>query len=87
MRCRTDKPIQFRFAVVETCVPYRIDWYQYDPRSREIALEKWSLEMDNLIECERTGIFQDPHDHVLTVSPWDVGADVEGELVDIGEAL
>lgn len=75
----------FRFWVVETQYPYRIKSVVYDDRSREIAGEAWYAAMDRLIECEKSGTFEDANALTLTLSPWEVGADDDGELVDIGE--
>ena len=75
----------FRFWVVETEYPFRIKSVVYDERSREIAVEAWGNAMDALIACEKAGVFEDNNSLTLTLSPWEVGADDEGELVDIGE--
>ncbi len=75
----------FRFWVVETGYPYRIKSVVYDGRSREIASEAWRGAMDHLIACEKLNAFEDSNSITMTLSPWEVGADDEGELVDIGE--
>jgi hypothetical protein len=80
LRRATGLPVTFRFIAVETSYPFRIDEYVYDDRSREIAGEKWSLLVDQLIECERTGIYKDNHNHTLTLNTWDVSANEDGEL-------
>lgn len=75
----------FRFWVIETDYPYRIKSVVYDERSREIASEAWGNAMDALIACEKAGVFEDNNALTLTLSPWEVGADDEGELVEIGD--
>lgn len=75
----------FRFWAVETQYPFRIKSVVYDDRSREIADEAWCNAMDHFIQCEISGVFEDANSLTLTLSPWEVGADDEGELVDIGE--
>lgn len=77
----------FRFWVVETEYPFRIKSVVYDERSREIADEAWGNAMDALIACEKAGVFEDNNSLTLTLSPWEVGADDEGELVDIGDVV
>lgn len=80
LRSNYGLPVTFRFCAVETSYPFRINWYEYDARSREIALEKWERVLKNFIECERTGVWQDNHVHTLTLSPYEVEANEEGEL-------
>ncbi len=76
--------VGFRFWVVETQYPYRIKSVAYDDRSREIAVEAWEKAIEHLMACESSGQFEDANALTLTLSPWDVGADDEGELVDVG---
>lgn len=76
----------FRFWVVETSFPYRIKSRVYNAIGRENAIEKWRVTMDRFIEAESTGVWEDETHAEYDVSPWDVNADEDGELVDIGEA-
>lgn len=77
----TTKPVVFRFIACETSAPYRIDWFEYDMRSRELAREQWQRAMDDIIHCERTGNFEDNHHHTLTLDLWDVSPELaEAEL-------
>lgn len=81
MRANTVKPVRFRFCAVECAFPYRLNWYEYDPRSREIANDAWARAMNDLISCEASGEYVDSHQHTLTVERWDLGdlADAEEE--------
>jgi hypothetical protein len=75
-------PVTFRFFAIETSYPFRVDEYEYDQRSKEIARENWESLMDSFIECERTGGFDDNHSHTLTLNIWDVDANEDGEIVE-----
>ena len=80
--CESDA---FRFWVVETQYPFRIKSVVYEEQSRKIAIEAWTNAMNSLMACERDGVFEDANALTLTLLPWEVGADDEGELVDLGE--
>lgn len=76
----------FRFWAVETSFPYRVKSVIYDLRSREIAREAWQHAMTRFIDCERRNDWSEPTELTMTLSPWDVGANSEGDLVEIGDA-
>jgi hypothetical protein len=75
----------FRFWVVETQYPFRIKSVVYDDRSREIARDAWGKAISYLMACELSGVFEDANALTLTLSPWEVGADDDGELVELGD--
>ncbi len=76
----------FRFWVVETSFPYRIKSRCYNVPGRENAREKWVKMMDEFIIAENSNNWEDETHVEYDVSPWDVDANEDGELVDIGEA-
>ena len=73
------KPVVFRFIACELLYPYRVQMYQYDPRSREIARDYHRKKVNELIECERTGDWSDKWNGDLTLNPWDVEGCGEGD--------
>lgn len=78
--------VTFRFWTVETTFPYRIFSRNYNAIARERAREKWEIEMDRFIAAEAANDWTEETHKEYDLSPWDLDANEEGELVDIGEA-
>ena len=84
----TGKPVKFVFWVVESIWPFRVAQYEWDQISRERAsgayvnllheLKKRRAE-DNWAEDWESSA------NYLTLDPWDVGADEDGELEGFDE--
>lgn len=75
-------PVSFIFWVFETDYPYRVQPRYYDQRSVEISREYHSKKLAEFKKCEETGDWSDHWENVGVISPWDVGANDEGELVE-----
>lgn len=79
------KPVQFRFCNIETKTPFRVQWYWYEPRSREIAFEEHSRLLLDLKQCQETGVWEDGWESECTISEYDIAAEVSSDEVEITE--
>lgn len=78
------KPVQFRFCCIETKAPYRVQWYWYDHRSREIAADEHKRLLYDLKRCRETGDWSDDWKSECVISPWDI-TEVESDEVEIAD--
>jgi len=75
------KPVQFRFWVVEPVKPHRIKCYWLEEiNTRTTAFERWSSAMKSMAECFRSGDWSDKWDGKLVLNQWDFGGEVDEEL-------
>lgn len=77
------KPVVFRFFACETQLPFRVQPYWYDPRSREIAMETHERKLKELAEAIRTDTWEDGWPSEVTMDAWDLSE--EDQLVEFGE--
>jgi hypothetical protein len=80
---RTRKPVQFRFCVIETTFPYRVQWKWYDPVSRETARDVHRGYLKSLRECMESGEWGDEWPSVCVLTPWDVEVEPDNAEVQI----
>lgn len=84
----TNKPVRFVFWVVESIWPYRIAQYEWDQISRERAGEAYVRLLNELKRRKEQNDWNEDWESsptFLTLDPWDVGADEEGELEGFDE--
>lgn len=82
------KPVKFVFWFLEILPPHRIARWEYNPQSRESAQTARAQILDRLSDCYETGVWSDDwtrQTNYLTLDPWEVGADEEGEVAYVGE--
>ena len=75
-------PATFRFFAIENLYPYRVKPYWYDDRSRELAQEFVRNKLNEFKSRKESGDWSDNWDGSGTVSPWDLDADNDGEIVE-----
>ena len=75
------KPATFRFWAVSVSYPYRVQMYQYESRSSEIANEYHADKLAEFRRCLESGNWHDSWDSNGVITPWDVGSNDDGELV------
>jgi hypothetical protein len=80
---RTRKPVQFRFILIETKFPYRVQWKWFDPVSAETARDAHRSLLKDLAGCMESGDWSDPWDNVMVLQPWDINTD--DELVEVDQ--
>lgn len=71
------KPCVFRFCMIESQPPFRVRWWWYDQPSRETARKHHQEQVERLLKCEAAGVYEDDHDPILVLSPWEVGDKME----------
>ena len=79
----TGKPVRFVFWVVESVWPYRIAHYEWDQISRERSSEAYVRLLNELKRRTEEDNWKEDWEsssNYLTLDPWDVGVDEEGEL-------
>lgn len=89
LRTIFEKPVEFRFWVVEVKRPFRISPREYDPPSREIADDAYKHMMERLAQCYQTNEWRDEWTRkttFLTLGPWDVESSDELEFEDANAA-
>lgn len=79
---RYKKPVTFRFWAISVTYPFRVQMYQYDDVSREIAMEYHSKQLAEFAACKASGSWEDRWDSTGTISPWEVGANESGDIMD-----
>lgn len=77
------KPVTFRFCCIEVKPPYRVQWYWFDPRSREIANDEHKRLLLDLKRCRETGDWSDGWQSECSISPWDIEAELSPDEVTI----
>ena len=85
LEAKFGKPVRFRFCCIETKAPYRVQWYWYEPRSREIAFDEHKRLLLALKECRESGDWSDNWESECTISPWDIEAELSTDEVVINE--
>jgi len=80
-QAKYDVPFQFRFWAIENKFPYRVAPYWYDDRSREIAQEYVRNKLDEFKQRQATGDWSDNWENSGSVTPWQLGANDDGEIV------
>lgn len=69
------KPVQFTFWCIEDHRPHRLSPREYNPRSREVAMDAYRSLMSQLEQCYRTNNWKDPwttETDLMNLGPWDV---------------
>lgn len=73
-------PFDFAFWAFETKPPFRVERRDFDQRSVEIAKEWHEKKLEEFRISKATGDWSDRWNNTGTISPWDVGANDEGEV-------
>lgn len=84
----TGKPVKFQFWVVESVWPFRVAQYEWDQISRERASEAYVRLLNELKRRTEENDWSEDWESsptYLTLDPWDVGVDEEGELEGFDE--
>lgn len=69
------RPVEFKFWVVESLPPHRVVMYQFDPISRERANEAYVKTLHDLKECKDKNVWTEDWEEVdqtIVLDPWDV---------------
>ena len=77
------KPVRFRFLAIEIKPPFRVQWYWYEPRSREIAADEHKRLLLDLKHCRETGVWEDGWQSECVLSSWDIEAELSPDTVEI----
>jgi hypothetical protein len=67
-----DRPIVWRWVVIETVKPYRVQMRWYDSRSAEIARDYRNAKMRDLKSRIESGDWSDGYEQSMVVNPWEV---------------
>jgi hypothetical protein len=84
----TQKPVRFVFWVVESVWPFRVAQYEWDQISRERASEAYVRLLTDLQRRRKDNDWSEGWESsptFLTLDPWDVGVDEDGELEGFDE--
>jgi len=73
-----DRPVIWRWVIIETLAPYRVQMRWYDPRSAEIATGYRNAKMRDLKRRMASNDWDDNYDQVMIVNPWE--AETEDDL-------
>jgi hypothetical protein len=76
-----DRPVIWRWVVIETVKPYRVQMRWYDTRSAEIASDYRTVKMTMLKKAYETGDWSDGYEQTMIVNPWEVDTE-ESEAWD-----
>lgn len=82
------KPVKFVFWFLEAEHPHRIARWEYTPAARQDAMKARDQILDRLATCYETDDWSDEwtkSTNLLSLDPWEVGADEEGEVVYAGD--
>ena len=80
--------MKFQFWVVESVWPFRVAQYEWDQISRERASEAYVRLLNELKRRTEEDDWSEDWESsptYLTLDPWDVGVDEEGELEGFDE--
>lgn len=75
-------PVEFAFFQVELAFPHWIRMYQYDIPARESARDKHRDLLRHFAGCRAANDWPDDYDPCLTLDPWELSADIEGDFTD-----
>lgn len=81
----TGKPVQFRFAVVESVYPYRTWLYEYCRNTREEAAARHARSLCKLSAAYSANEWKDDWSHTITLNEWDFSQRLELDDVEIRE--
>jgi hypothetical protein len=73
-----DRPIVWRWVVIETVKPYRVQMRWYDSRSAEIARDYRNSKMRDLKSRMESGDWSDGYEQSMVVNPWEVETEDDG---------
>ena len=83
LEAKYGKPVRFRFLAIEIKPPFRVQWYWYEPRSREIAFDEHKRLLLALRECQETGVWSDNWESECVINSWDIEAELSPDEVQI----
>lgn len=78
------KRVSFTFLVLEPTYPYRVRRYSLDLDSRALADSEYRRHMQRFAECQESGVWVDQWPSELSLSAYDVGAEIESDDLDWG---
>lgn len=82
LRALTGLDVTFTFVVVEPAFPFRVAMYHLDNDAKALGDAEYRRQLGRYAECVESGDWRDDWERSISLTVWDVGAEVESDSLN-----